>query len=326
MDRAVFTRQFRSLFESIDLVEENFAVRANVSDYSNQRQTNSLFSEKWAKYETSTEKDGLYEFQRRWYLKLYGFDSEDDLRNFLQSCAVVFDAGSGLGFKAAWFAELAPQTLVIGMDFSESARHAAHTYSALPNLFFIQGDIVATGILAGAVDYISCDQVIMHTQDPERTFAELTRVARLDGGQIACYFYAKKALPRELIDDYFRIQCTKMDRKQLWEMSEQLAELGKRLSDLNVEFESPAIPALGIRAGTYNLQRFIYWNFLKCFWNAELGLETSIVTNFDWYGPSNARRFSEREIRDIVAANDLTVEFFHSEEACHSGRFMHPRR
>ena len=38
------------------------------------------------------------------------------------------------------------------------------------------------------------------------------------------------------------------------------------------------------------IQRFIYWNFLKCFWNEQLGKETSLVTNFDWYSPSNARR------------------------------------
>ncbi len=82
-------------------------------------------------------------------------------------------------------------------------------------------------------------------------------------------------------------------------MSEQLTELGRRLSALKVDIDVPEIPELGIKGGRYDIQRFIYWNFLKCFWNADLGTETSVLTNFDWYSPSNARRFSESEIRAI---------------------------
>jgi hypothetical protein len=106
-------------------------------------------------------------------------------------------------------------------------------------------------------------------------------------------------------------------------MAEQLTELGRRLSALKVEFEAPDIPELGIKGGHYDVQRFIHWNFLKCFWNAELGPETSVITNFDWYSPSNARRFSEHEVRAMVRDNGLTANFFHAEEACYSGRFAH---
>ena len=263
----------------------------------------------------------MYEFQRNWYLKLYGFESEDALRAHLMTCDVVLDAGCGLGYKAAWFARLAPQTLVIGMDFSDAARHAAKHYTDLPNLFFIQGDIANTGLRDGSIAYASCDQVIMHTENPELTFSELARVSHRDGGQVACYFYAKKALPRELLDDHFRTACSQLSRDELWAMSAQLTELGRILTELNVKFDAPDIPALGIKGGTYDIQRFFYWNFIKCFWNAELGPETSLSTNFDWYSPSNARRFREKEIRDIVDANGMIALFFHSEEACYSGRF-----
>ena len=227
----------------------------------------------------------------------------------------------GLGYKTAWFAELAPHALVIGMDFSEAARQAALVYAHLPNIFFVQGDIAATNFRDGAVDFANCDQVIMHTEDPEKTFAELVRIVSADGGEVACYFYARKALPRELLDDYFRVHCQKLGRGELWAMSEQLAELGRRLSALDVQFDAPDIPALGIKGGRYDIQRFIYWNFLKCFWNGELGRETSVITNFDWYSPSNARRFSEEEVRALAQDNGLTARFFHAEEACYSGRF-----
>ena len=145
------------------------------------------------------EKERLYQFQREWYLTLYGFSSEDELREHLSGCQTIFDAGCGLGYKAAWLAELAPHALVVGMDFSTAARQAAETYSSQSNLFFVQGDIADTGFHGGVFDYVNCDQVIMHTENPEATTAELVRISRKPNGEIACYFYAKKALPRELL-------------------------------------------------------------------------------------------------------------------------------
>lgn len=280
-----------------------------------------MFSDKWKRYERSAEKERLYEFQRKWYLQLYGFADENALATHLSGCRVIFDAGCGLGYKAAWFARLAPKALVIGMDFSEAAAQAARIYHHITNLVFVQGDIAQTGFTAGSVDYVSCDQVIMHTEDPERTFSELCRVARTAGGQVACYFYAKKALPRELLDNHFRQKCKELTREELWTMSEQLTELGRRLKELNCSFDAPEIPGLGIKGGRIDVQRFIYWNFLKCFWNPELGRETSVVTNFDWYSPSNARRFSPEEVRRLVNDNGLSEVFFNAEEACYSGRF-----
>ncbi|KRA83198.1 class I SAM-dependent methyltransferase [Altererythrobacter sp. Root672] len=295
------------------------------SQAENQQQTNEIFSEKWDRYASTDELETFYQFQRDWYLKLYGFADEDALRQHLASCRVILDAGCGLGYKAAWFAKLAPHALVVGMDFSAAAAQAAELFANIENLVFIRGDIAKTPFRDGAVDYVSCDQVIMHTEDPLATFAELARITEPANGQFACYFYAKKALPRELLDDYFRIHCKEVTTEQLWEMSEQLTDLGKRLSELQVSIDVPEIPLLGIKGGQMDIQRFIYWNFLKCFWNESLGHDTSVVTNFDWYSPSNARRFSSDEVHDIVSANRMMVVHFHSEEAAHSGRFLHQR-
>lgn len=303
--------------------DKNYVSVLETSSASNQQQTNEVFTEKWDKYADTSELETFYQFQREWYLKLYGFESESALADHLRDARVILDAGCGLGYKAAWFARLAPHALVIGMDYSGAAQQASEMFADLPNLYFIRGDIAKTPFQDGAVDYVSCDQVIMHTEVPEATFAELARITNPKSGQFACYFYAKKALPRELIDDYFRTHCKNVTTEQLWEMSEQLTELGKRLSALNVSFDAPDIPLLGIKGGTIDVQRFIYWNFLKCFWNKELGHDTSLATNFDWYSPSNARRFSEDEVRGIVADNAMQTVSFHSEEACYSGRFAH---
>lgn len=317
------TTKLQSLFTDHLLVEGNVAIQVRSSVAANQQQTNDVFSDKWEKFEHSGDKQRALEFQRQWYLKLYGFSDEDALRHHLASADVILDAGSGIGYKAAWFAELAPQALVIGMDFSSAVASAAKTYAHLPNLFFVQGDIASTGLKSDRVSYVSCDQVIMHTEDPDHTFAELARICRRQSGQVACYWYARKALPRELVDDHFRRACKTMTRDEMWAMSEQLTVLGKRLSALDATVDVPAIPALGIAGGPIDIQRFVYWNFLKCFWNEELGFETSVATNFDWYSPSNARRFTEAEVRATVRANGMHEVFFHSEEACFSGRFVH---
>ena len=78
---------------------------------------------------------------------------------------------------------------------------------------------------------------------------------------------------------------------------------------------------MGIKAGQYDIQRFIYWNFLKCYWNPDWGFELSKITNYDWYAPSNAKRFSEEEVKLLISQNNLAIKFWHEEEACYSGRF-----
>ena len=308
-------------------VEEFFEDRgvfiiSDASTHERQLQTNDIFSDKWTKYskEDWENQERLFEFQRQWYLKLYDFSSEDELKNYLEQQSVVIDAGCGLGYKSKWFADLSPKTLVIGMDYSDAAFVAAEKYRHTSNLTFVYGDIADTKIKDDAISFISCDQVIHHTEDPQKTMVELARILQ-KGKELAVYVYAKKALPRELLDEHFREFTKDISKKDMWEMSEQLTELGKRLSELDVSINVPSIPLLGISGGEMDIQRFIYWNFLKCFWNEELGVETSISTNFDWFAPSNAQRYSNEEFIEMIRNAGLMERDFHSEEACHSGRF-----
>lgn len=302
-------------------ITSNIIYLKSQSSNKKQQQTNESFSEKWTEYEKSDEKENLYKMQKTWYLKLYGFETEEKLAEYLQTKKIIFDAGCGLGYKAKWFADLSPDSIVIGMDFSDACIIAANNYQETKNLYFIKGDIADTPFKDDTIDYVSCDQVIMHTEVPEDTFAELTRITK-KGGEFSCYVYAKKALPRELLDEYFRTYCNNLTHEELWDMSEKLTQIGKTLSELNIEINVPDIPQIGIKGGQYDLQRFLYWNFIKCFWNEELGPETSIATNFDWYSPSNAKRYSEEEYKSMIENNHLRVNYFHSEEACYSGRFL----
>jgi SAM-dependent methyltransferase len=316
--------RLHQLFEDPVRVDGKLVTLDAATLSSAQHQTAQAFSEKWARAEEFPADPPFVAFQKRWYLELYGFASEQALGDYLQTRRVIVDAGCGLGYKAAWFAALAPRSLVLGFDLSESVLQAAARYADLPNLYFVRGDIARTGLRPGSVDYVSCDQVIHHTDVPAETFRHLARRLTPGVGEFACYVYARKALPRELLDDHFRRLAPDLASEQLWRLSEQLTELGRVLTELRVEVEVPELELLGIRGGRYDLQRFIYWNFLKCFWNEELGRDASVSCNFDWYAPSRADRYSEQEFRSMISDSDPVIRHFHKEPACFSGRFASP--
>ena len=288
----------------------------------NEVHTSRAFSRKWLTLNQS-ERDsdeGWKQFQFRWYLRCYGFASEAALTDFVGTRRLILDAGCGPGHKAAWFAQMNPHANVVGMDLSDSVFIAADRYAHVPNLSFVKGDIASTPFLAGMFDFINCDQVLHHTDSPPATCAEFKRIIA-PGGNLHTYVYALKAMPRELLDEHLREYSKSLNEGQLWELSDQLTQLGKTLSDLNITIDVPDMPALGILGGKMDIQRFVYWNFIKCFWNAEHGYEASKIVNYDWYSPSTAFRYSRNQFIQMLSSAGFTSEFEHSEEACHSGRF-----
>lgn len=283
--------------------------------------TTAAFTDKWTSLEQADEdEEGWKRFQLRWYLDCYGYASEDELAQALRSRRRILDAGCGPGHKAAWLGRLAPHATVVAMDLSESIFLAARRYRDRPNMAFVKGDIASTPFRDGAFDLINCDQVLHHTDDPPATLAEFRRVLA-PGGALHTYVYARKALPRELLDEHFREHAKQLSSDELWALSEQLTRLGKELSGLDATIDVPDIPALGIAGGRMDVQRFLYWNFVKCFWNEEHGFEGSRMVNFDWYSPERAFRYDRDEFVAMVEEAGFAADFVHSEEACHSGRF-----
>lgn len=287
----------------------------------NEVHTNEAFSEKWLTLEQDPEDtEGWKQFQYEWYLRCYGYADEAAFVDFLKTRSVILDAGCGPGYKAAWLARLAPHATVVAMDLTDAARLAARRYAGVPNLIAVKGDIADTPFKDATFDFISCDQVLHHTDCPPDTVKEFARILTADG-QLNTYVYAKKALPRQLLDDHLLEYAKQLSKDEIWALSDQLTQLGKTLSELNIEIEVPDMPALGIKGGKQDLQRFVYWNFVKCFWNPEHGYEASKMINFDWYAPSNAFRYSRDEFVAMLAGAGFQPDFLHSEEACHTGRF-----
>lgn len=313
----VNNKNLQNLFSVPVKFNGNIAVIDNTSEHFNQTQTNDSFSEKWVKLDAESSTNEMEIFQKNWVLDLYGFKTVDGLKAFLGDKKVIIDAGCGLGYKSAWLAELAPHATIFGIDFSEAAFVAAKRYEHVPNVFFFRGDIANLPFKKETLDFILCDQVIHHTEEPKKTFAHLASLLT-PTGKFACYVYAKKALPRELVDDYFRKATHNLSHDEMWQFSDQLTELGKRLTELNVKFECPDIPALGIKGGEYDIQRFIYWNFIKCFYHPKWTKQENDACNFDWYSPSNAERYSPEEFKKWAYDLNLKIDFFRSEEAAHT--------
>jgi SAM-dependent methyltransferase len=316
-------RDPQAMFERrLPLVNDVYvASDPGVSD--DEAHTSAAFSEKWTSFEQeSGESDKGWELaQLRWYLTCYGYADEAEFASFLGTKSVILDAGCGPGYKAAWIARLNPDALVVAMDLSDSIYVAARRYGALPNIIFVKGDIANTPFCSGLFDFISCDQVLHHTDNPAATVREFYRLLG-ESGSLNTYVYARKAVPRELIDEHILQQSKQLAKEEIWELADQVTRLGKILSELNIEIDVPDIPALGIKGGPQDLQRFLHWNFLKCFWNPEYGFDASRMTNFDWYAPSTAFRYSSSEFQEMVTAAGFTPDFLYSEDACHSGRFL----
>ena len=99
----------KTLFKSTPHLENGVYIQSVDSCYENQNQTKDAFSEKWKSLHQSEHdrEDSWKVMQVEWYLKLYGYESEEILKQYIQSRKIILDAGCGLGYKAAWFSELA---------------------------------------------------------------------------------------------------------------------------------------------------------------------------------------------------------------------------
>lgn len=263
------------------------------------------FGGKWALL-SDDERDRLAAFQFEWYDRRFGWGGEEALASHLAGCETVLDAGTGTGYDAARYARLCPGR-VIGMDLSESVTAAATRWSGVENLTFVQGDIMRPPLAPASLDFVVSDQVIHHTPDCRQAFLTLARLLR-PGGQLSVYVYREKALMRELADTHVRELTTAMSFEDCMSFSEDVTELGRELSRTGAKVTlERGVPLLGIEPGEHDVQRLIYWCFLKCFWNEDWGHELNVLTNFDWYHPPYASRHTPEEVEGWCAEAGLQV-------------------
>jgi SAM-dependent methyltransferase len=267
------------------------------------------FYDKWHKNKDlafqNTIKEGAE--TQNWILNRNGWSSLKEFREFLKDKKRILDAGCGNGRVTALLAMNAdPKAEIVGIDLT-AADVAKENLAGILNVSFHTKDLMNDSPDLGKFDFLYCQEVLHHTNDPFLSFSNLVKNNLADNGTIAIYVYKKKAHLREYTDDFIRSKIAEMPYEEAMKHCDKITELAKNLSADKTEFYSPAIEILGIEAGNYTPQRFIYHFFMKCFWSDALSFEDNSAVNYDWYHPQNCTRHTLEEIEGWFTKMDLKI-------------------
>ena len=107
-----------------------------------------------------------------------------------------------------------------------------------------------------------------------------------------------------------------MSEHECIEFSKDMANLGKSLRKIKKKITIPRnIPILKIKKGTYDVQRFVYWHFLKCFWADDDNFDRSVGVNFDWYYPKFAYRHTPEQVKKWFKNSKIKITHFNEIES-----------
>jgi SAM-dependent methyltransferase len=282
-----------------------------------QRQTQESFAYKWR--QRSTYEGGMPDVSRAWLIERYGFDDITAMRDYFGSRRRILDAGCGSGFSSSLWLTPAwrrrADAAWVGADISAAIAVAQERLGDIDGTHFVQADVMQPPFEARSFDTIFSEGVLHHTPSTERAFMALTPLLA-DGGEILFYVYRRKAPVREFTDDFIRERVSQMEPQAAWDALKPLTELGRALAELNAQIDLPDdIPLLGIKAGRHDVQRLVYWHFLKAFWNPALSFDENHHVNFDWHHPRYAHRHTEEEVRGWCERAGLTIARFNAQES-----------
>lgn len=274
-------------------------------------QTLTSFKNKWDKNQSlafaETQREGSEIFN--WVLNRNGLSSVNDLREWLSKKTSILDAGCGNGRITALLSKYSqPSAVITGIDLT-SSDVAKKNLVDYKNIKIAKKDLLENLSDLGNFDLIYCQEVLHHTSDPKAAFLNLCKLLKKHG-EIAIYVYKQKAPMREYADDYVRDRVSDLEYEEAIDVMKGITELGKILSELDVKINVPEIKVLGIKSGEYDIQRFIYNYFLKCFWNNSLDYNENVAINYDWYHPQLCTRHTLEEI--INWYDDAELEIIHS--------------
>jgi SAM-dependent methyltransferase len=287
-------------------------------------QTGASFGDKWTRPEYLDY--GRLEIDRRRRARttaaMLGLEDPDGLLEMLAGDIRVLDAGCGVGAAEYLFNE-DTRAERYAFDLSLAADRAFANTRERTNVCIAQGDILAPPFAPGTFDLIFSEGVIHHTGDTPRAFHNLARLLR-PGGRLGIYVYCVKPLIREMADQTIRAQTTEMSFEDCHAFGEQVAALGRALQRIGARVEIDVdVPLLGIEAGEYDVQAFIYEHFLKCYYNDEQGLARSTLNNVDWYHPKHATHHTRDEVDGWFAEAGLVdVRYVDVPGWKHSGYFV----
>lgn len=272
------------------------------------------FYDKWHKNKDLAFLNTLKEGSdiQNWVLERNGWNTLVGLKTFLKDKSHILDAGCGNGRITALLSTNAPSdSKILGVDLT-AADVAAENLQGFVNVDFLTCNLMDDNSKLGKFDFIYCQEVLHHTNNPWQAFSNLANNNLNKEGVIAIYVYKKKAPIREFTDDFIREKISNMSYEESMKHMDEITEMSRILSSGNEEFYCPEVTLLGIPAGKYTPQRFIYHFFMKCFWNNELDFRQNSAINYDWYHPQNCTRHTLDEIKGWFI--NCNLEIIHSYE------------
>jgi SAM-dependent methyltransferase len=269
------------------------------------------FKEKWEHHQLLAFEETLREGSEifTWILERNGFANANELKKYLRDKERLLDAGCGNGRVTALLRRYSPKTTaIVGVDLvsSDVAKENLETHALLYNISFLNRNLLEHLEDLGKFDFIYCQEVLHHLPDPFLAFQNLCKLLS-SGGEIAIYVYKKKAPIREFVDDYIRDKISCLPYDEAFQVCKQITDLGRVLSQTGISIHAPQIEVLEIEGGVYDLQRFLYHFFMKCFWNPNLTFLENAAINFDWYHPQIASRHTIEEVRGWFKKEGLTL-------------------
>jgi arsenite methyltransferase len=293
-----------------------------VTEDAGQLQTSDAFGFKWKKRDTY-DSPAVKASSIAWLAGKYGFASLADWASYYDSRRRILDVGCGSGFSSSLWLDSAywsGTAMWVGADISLAVDVAQERLGHIRNTQFVQADALRLPFADGSFDTIFSEGVLHHTPS---TRAALLSAARLlePAGEFHFYVYRRKGPVREFTDDYIRETIAPLSDEEAWDAMRSLTRLGQALAELHAKITlAEDIPFLGIKAGEHNIQRLIYWNFAKVFWNEAWSFEENVHVNFDWYRPGYAHRQTAEEVYSWCAEAGLAITWFHEEDSGFSVR------
>lgn len=273
--------------------------------------TANTFKDKWEQNKTLAFEETIREGSEifLWILQRNGFAGVIEWKEYLKGWKRILDAGCGNGRVTALLRQHAPSTTeIVGIDLisSDIARENLEAYHLSNNVHLFEKDLLGDLEDLGKFDFIYCQEVLHHLSDPEGALHNLCSLLS-SKGEIAIYVYRKKAPVREFTDDYLRSKISNLPYEKAIQICSQITELGKALSQYGIKIQVPRVNVLKIEEGEYDLQRFVYHFFMKCFWNSNLTFEENAAINYDWYHPQIATRHTIEEVKEWFRREDLNI-------------------
>jgi SAM-dependent methyltransferase/uncharacterized protein YbaR (Trm112 family) len=271
-----------------------------------QAMTTTTFSHKWRRFKNYGLKPEHEAFLFSWYCRKFGLpESKDELIAFYAPRRRILEVGPGSGFNTRFIAQHCPGE-VFAADVSDGAFTTFANTRDLRNCTVVQADLMDLPFADENFDLIIADGVLHHTPDARAAVNALYRKLA-PGGQFFFYLYKKMGASRRFADAHIREHFVKLDPEACYEACKALTDLGRELSKLNarITLDRP-IPALGIPTGTHDVQRLVYYNFVKCFWNDAFDYDTNNMVNFDWYHAHTASQHERDEVEHWLKGLGVT--------------------